>query len=119
MSMRALLPLALLAVLAGCGGGDSEGSAKDPVRAVDASVRSQVAAAQDVDTSKFPKPTSGQSLEEYAQQFDTDGPQAVAASSIFRPPSSRLAFGLLDADQHFAYGKTVVYVQRRGGTGPI
>jgi hypothetical protein len=119
MSPRALLPLALLAVLSGCGGSESENSGNDPVRAVDASIRDQVAAARAVDPSKFPDAPAGQSLEQFAEEFDTDGPQAVAASSVFRPPSSRLAFGLLDADQRFAYGKTVVYLQRRGSSGPI
>jgi hypothetical protein len=121
MSKRALLPVAALIVLvSGCGG--SEESAKDPVKAVNADVRSQVSAAQSVDPSKFPAPMAGQSLEAFAGQFDTQGPQAVAASSIFRPAANRLAFGLLDSSRKFAYGKTVVYVQRRGGgkiSGPI
>jgi hypothetical protein len=124
MSKRALLlPAALLVGLvglAGCGG--SKEAEKDPIQAVQASVRSQVASAQDVDASKFPKPASGQSLEDFASQFDTRGPQAVAASSIFRPPVNRLAFGLLDTNRKFAYGKTVIYVQLRTGgeiTGPI
>jgi hypothetical protein len=105
------------ALVAGCGGEESAGEAKDPVKAVDASVRDQVAAAQSVDPAKFPKPAPGQALEDFAGQFDTSGPQAVAASSRFRPPSNRLAFGLLNAQRRFSYGKTVVYVQRRGSTG--
>jgi hypothetical protein len=120
MPKRALLPVALAVAFAGCGG--SEEAAKDPIKAVNASVRTQVAAAQDVDVSKFPAPESGQSLEQFAGQFDTRGPQAVAASSVFRPPENRLAFGLLDSSRKFAYGKTVVYVQPRNGgeiEGPI
>ncbi|MEA2295586.1 MAG: hypothetical protein QOE86_3225 [Solirubrobacteraceae bacterium] len=117
MSKRALLPVALVAAISGCGG--SEQAAKDPVQAVNASVRTQVSAAQTVDPASFPKPPAGQSLEAFAGQFDTQGPQAIAASSIFRPPSNRLAFGLLDSDRRFAYGKTVVYIQPRGGSGPI
>ena len=109
-------------LVAGCGGEDSAGEAKDPIKAVSASVRDQVASAQTVDPSQFPKPQPGQALEDFAGQFDTSGPQAVAASSRFRPPSNRLAFGLLNAQQRFSYGKTVVYVQKRGSTeiaGPI
>jgi hypothetical protein len=122
MPVRLALPFAalLLVAVAGCGGSDS--AAKDPVAAVPASVRSSVAGAQDVTTSAFPQPSPGQSLEAFAQRFDTRGPQAVAATSVFRPPANRLAFGLLDRDQHFVYGKTVVYLQRRGSsqiTGPF
>jgi hypothetical protein len=123
MSKRALLPVALVAALAGCGTTESDGgSSKDAIKSVNASVRSKVSAAQSVDAASFPKPMAGQSLEEFSGQFDTQGPQAIAASSVFRPPSNRLAFGLLDTSRRFAYGKTVVYVQRRGGStiaGPI
>src|SRR4051812_47899675 len=115
------LPLVAAALLAGCGGDGSTSrqAASDPVDAVSPSLRDQVAAAREVDVSAFPKPQAGQTLEAFAGQFDTDGPAAVAASSVLRPPTNRLAFGLLDADQRFVYGKTVVYLQRRGTTGPI
>jgi hypothetical protein len=66
-------------LVAGCGGEDSAGEAKDPIRAVSASVRDQVASARQVDPSKFPKPAPGQALEDFAGQFDTAGPQAVSA----------------------------------------
>src|SRR3954452_22309967 len=119
---RALPPAALVALLAllaaGCGGG-SEAAAQDPINAVNPSVRTHLEAAPPVDRSPSPKPQPAQSLEQFASQFDTQGPQAVAASSVLRPPSNRLAFGLLDASQRFAYGKTVVYLQRRDSNAPI
>ena len=106
------------ALLAGCGG---EEERADPVRAVDAEARDAVREAQVVDPAEFPAP-SGTSLEEFAAQFDSEGPQAVAASSVFTPKRSRLAFGLLDDGLKFVYGKTVVYLQRKGGgeiSGPF
>jgi hypothetical protein len=122
--MRLLFPFALLCLIAsGCGSTDSQD--KDPVEAVPASARTAVASAQDVDAKSFPTPRAGETLEGFAQQFNTtEGPQAVAATSIFTPPETRLAFGLLDAGQKFAYGDTVVYVQKRGAvdapiSGPI
>jgi hypothetical protein len=121
--VRLLLPFALLClVTAGCGSTDT--SSEDPVQAVPAAARTAVADAQDVDADAFPTPREGETLEDFAAQFNTRGPQAVAATSVFTPGQSRLAFGLLDQDQKFAYGKTVVYVQKRDGVdvpiaGPI
>lgn len=114
---RVLLPVALLTwLLAGCG---SDETAQDPIKSVDTSVRSQVSAAREVKATSFPEPGANQALEDFAEQFDTSQDvQAVAASSIFTPPSSRLAFGLLTGQQRFVYGHTVVYLQRRSG-GPI
>src|SRR3954451_15159980 len=110
---RALLFAALGgALVAGCGSSDEK--SKDPVAAVQSSVRDQVRSAQSVDPATFPKP-EGTSLEQFASQFDAQGPQAVAASSVFTPKKARLAFGLLDDNLHFVYGKTVVYLQPRGG----
>src|SRR3954451_9017766 len=114
----ALLALAALLV-AGCGGAESGAAAKDPITNVPPSVRSGVAAARDVAPSSFPKAPAGISLEQFAGRFDTRGPQAVAASSVLRTPENRVAFGLLDSQQRFVYGQTVVYMQRRGATGPI
>src|SRR4051794_23603358 len=120
---RLVIPLALLClVAAGCGStGDNS---KDPIEAVQSSARSEVSNAQQVDAKAFPTPRPNEALEDFAQQFDTAGPQAVAATSVFRTPKTRLAVGLLDASQKFAYGDTVVYVQKRGDSnapikGPI
>lgn len=114
---RVLVPVALLtSLIAGCGGDETP---RDPVTSVDSSVRRQVSAAHDVQATSFPKPSPDQALEDFAGQFDTsEDIQAIQASSIFTPPSSRLAFGLLTGKQRFVYGKTVVYLQRRDG-GPI
>src|SRR4051794_496132 len=97
LERRALIPAALAAAMTvlGCGGSSGE-TAQNPVKAVPSSIRSAVASAQDVDPGAFPKPQPGQSLEAFSSQFETNGPQAVAATSVFRPPSNRLAFGLLD-----------------------
>jgi hypothetical protein len=116
---RALIVAALVAALAGCGdgGGDSE----DPVGQVPESVQDKVRAAAAVDPSAFPAP-AGRGLEEIASEFEADGPQAATATSLFRVGRNRLAFGLLDENLRFAYGKTVVYVAPRGGgdvIGPV
>lgn len=108
---RATLLLTALLV-AGCGGG--EGSSKDPVERVPAESRSAVAAAQEVDPAAFPQP-EGRSLEELASQFETQGPQAAIATSVFRTGRNRLAFGILDENLRFVYGDTVVYLQGESG----
>src|SRR5688500_4423533 len=102
--LHVALLMALTALVAGCGG-DAGSASKDPLQAVDSSVRSSVAAAGKVDAAAFPKPPARGTLEDFAGQFTADGPQAVAASSVLRPPTSRFAFGLLDTDQQFAYGE--------------
>jgi len=113
MLPRSLLPAALTAaLLTGCGGDDE--AARDPAGAVPASARAQVRDARTVDASAFPQ-AGAKSLEELAAEFDTQGPQAVAAASVYTPPRDRLAFGLLDEKLKFVYGDTVVYLQRRGG----
>ena len=107
----------LVALLAGCGGSDE--AERDPIANVSSEVREEVAAAQKVDVADFPKPRAGQTIEQFAQQFDASGPQAIAGTSVYRTPESRVAFGLLDAEQKFNYGATVVYVAPYKGGGAV
>lgn len=102
--------VAVAAATAGCGTSASEKPASDPIENVSAKARDEVEAAQDVDASKFPKPKPGQSIEQFSAQFRADGPQALAGTSVYRTPGGRIAFGLLDSEQKFNYGATVVYV---------
>lgn len=116
------LLLCSLLVLTACGS-TSEQPAEDPIQAVPAAARDKVAAAQAVDPAKFPRPRAGQTIEDFAAQFDgRSGPQAISAVSVSRPPEDRIAFGLLDSEQKFSYAPTVIYLQRNGGgdiVGPI
>lgn len=108
MRRAGLLLLLIAALVAGCG----EREDRDPVAQVPAEERDAVAAAQEVDVSAFPAAEG--SLEELAAEFETGGPQAAMATSVFTPGENRLAFGILDADFRFVYGDTVLYVQPPG-----
>lgn len=106
---RTIVAVLAAALVAGCGGSRE----RDPVAQVGAAERDRVAAAQEVDLSAFPAP--GESIEQLAARFETDGPQAAAATSVFRKGENRLAFGILDEDIKFVYGDTVVYLQHSEG----
>ena len=113
--MRARLTVLIAAAaLAGCGGGSK------PAGEVPKDVPVSAEQAQSVDVKAFPA-VDGRGLDEIVAEFDTAGPQAVMATSVFRVGENRLAFGVLDENLKFVYGKTVVYVEPTGGSvkGPI
>lgn len=114
MRLRTVTLLAVLA-LAGCGGED-----KPAADAVPEDVPVSAKQAQTVDPNAFPA-VEGRSLEELAAEFETGGPQAAMAASVFRVGDSRIAFGVLDENVKFVYGKTVVYLEPEGEPvqGPI
>lgn len=114
--MRAVLATLLpVLLLAGCGG--DSGNAGAPPKDVPVSAQE----AQQVDPKTFPA-VAGRTLDEIATEFQGDaGPQAVPATSVFRTGEGRLAFGVLDENLRFVYGKTVVYLEPEKGevVGPI
>ena len=104
--------LSALVLLAGCGGDESA----DPIEQVPESggLRQQVAAARAVEASDFPA-TDGRSLDELAGELGARPGEAALASSVFTVGRNRLAFGSIDEQGQFAFGKTAIYIARRPG----
>jgi hypothetical protein len=120
MSRLPLLLLVALALLAGCGGGSD---AKDPAAQVPAEggVRAKVRAAQSVTAADFPA-TDGRTLQQVADAAGAAGPELGMASSIFTVGQDRVAFGIIDDQSGFVYGKTALYVApgpNRPAQGPF
>ena len=108
------LPLALLAALAiaaaaGCGGGDdTDAPPQDPVAQVPSGLQEKVRAARDPQPSEFPKP-AGKTLQALADEIG-GGPEMGLAGSIFLAgQDNRVAFGVIDQQAGFLYGKTALY----------
>ena len=106
--------LAACALTAGCGGGggDSEG---DALRNVpdDGGLRTQVREAGAPAKADFPA-VDGRSLQEVADSM-TGGPEVGLAGQTFTVGRNRLAFGVIDPDGKFVYGKSAVYVAPQPG----
>jgi hypothetical protein len=102
----------LVAAVAGCGGGSGSGAAaKDPVAQVPSSMQAKVRAARDPRPSDFPA-AGGKSLQALADSIG-GGPTMGLASSVFvAGRQNRLAFGVIDQQAGFLYGKSAVYVAR-------
>jgi hypothetical protein len=108
--MRRLSILAIaaaVAALTGCGGG---GSTSEPISNVPekGGLRAEVASAADPVKTDFPA-AQGRSLQQVADSL-TGGVEAGLAGSVFTQGRNRLAFGVIDKDGKFVYGKTAVYI---------
>ncbi|MBB4664148.1 hypothetical protein [Conexibacter arvalis] len=115
MRPRLLSALAVLCVapaaLAGCGGSGEGGGATSPnARAAPASAP-EIERAQRPTAAEFPS-AEGRTLRELADTM-RPGPEAALATSLYTPGENRIAFGLIDAENAFVYGRTAVYVARR------
>jgi hypothetical protein len=116
--MRASALTAALAALvlaaAGCGGddgGDGGAPPEDPVAQVPSGLQEKVRAAQDPQPSEFPKP-GGKTLQALADEIG-GGPEMGLAGSVFvAGEENRVAFGVIDDQAGFVYGKTALYVAR-------
>ena len=114
MSRRALtVALAALLALVGCGGGERPTDAVEQVPQA-GGLRAEVRAAQAARPSDFPA-ARGRTLEQLADAIGAGPVEAALASSVFTVGANRLAFGVIDDQGQFVYGKTAVYVARAPG----
>ena len=116
--LAALAAAAVLA-LAGCGGDDDgDGAASDAgdaVEQVPSGLQEQVRAAQDPQPSEFPK-AGGKTLQQLADEIG-GGPEMGLAGSVFLAgQDNRVAFGVIDSNAGFLYGKTALYVAPTPGS---
>ncbi len=107
----------LLALLltGGCGGGDGDSEAPaDPVAQVPSGLQEKVRAARDPQPSEFPA-TDGKTLQALADEIGGGTELGLAGSIFVAGRENRVAFGVIDQDAGFVYGKTAVYVARSPG----
>ena len=113
--LRRAFPAALAALAlaaAGCGGdGGSDAPPEDPVAQVPSGLQEKVREARDPQPSEFPA-TGGKTLQALADEIG-GGPEMGLASSVFvAGRANRVAFGVIDSDAGFLYGKTALYIAR-------
>jgi hypothetical protein len=108
---RLTLIMALIAavlVAAGCGGSESDGGDGTANVPDDGGLREKVREAAAPAKSDFPA-VDGRSLQQVADSMQ-GGPEVGLAGQTFTVGPNRLAFGVIDAQGRFIYGKTAVYV---------
>jgi len=100
--------IAAVLAVAGCGGGDKDsgdGTANVPDKD---GLRTKVQAAAAPAASDLPS-VDGRSLQEVADSMQ-GGPEVGLAGQTYITGDNRLAFGVIDAQGQFVYGKTAVYI---------
>ena len=100
--------IAAVLVLAGCGGGSDDGGDGTANVPESGGLREKVRAASAPAASDFPA-AEGRSLQQVADSMQ-GGPEVGLAGQTFTVGENRLAFGVIDAEGAFVYGKTAVYV---------
>ena len=110
--VAAALAALLVVPVAGCGGDDAP---SDPVEQVPSALQQQVRAAQGPQESEFPAP-GGKTLQQLADEIGGGGQDLGLAGSVFvGGRENRVAFGVIDGNAGFLYGKTALYVARSPG----
>ena len=102
---RAACALVLVALSAGCG---SNAGPKAPPGVAQSEFERQLADAARARPSDFPA-AGARSLQAIADTTRS-GTQIGPATSVLVPGTNRLAFGVLDTDNAFVYGKSAVYI---------
>lgn len=111
MELRTLITaLAATALLAaGCGGDATDDNGDRPAAAKE---RLKLGGADKPDPAAFPKPEEGQTFQAFADSIGATGTQLALATSVFTTGHNRVAFGVLDDQNAFAYGPTVLYTAK-------
>jgi hypothetical protein len=100
--------IAAVLALAGCGGGSDDGGDGTSNVPESGGLREKVRAAAAPAASEFPS-VDGRSLQEVADSMQ-GGPEVGLAGQTFTVGDNRLAFGVIDSQGQFVYGKTAVYI---------
>ena len=104
----------LVLAAAGCGGDGGSGASEDPVAQAPSGLQGGLRAALDPRPSDFPA-ARGKTLQALADEIG-GGPEMGLAGSVFLAGrSNRVAFGVIDSNAGFLYGKTALYVARSPG----
>ena len=110
--LRRVALVALVLAVAGCGGDGDPDASEDPVARVPSALQEKVRAARDPRPSEVPA-AEGKTLQRLADGLG-GGPEMGLASSVFvAGRENRVAFGMIDENAGFLYGKTALYVARR------
>jgi hypothetical protein len=108
--------LGAMVLAAGCGGDDDGGApARDPVAQVPSALQEKVRAAQDPRPSEFPQ-ADGKTLQQLADEIGGGPEMGLAGSVYLAGEKNRVAFGVIDDQAGFVYGKTALYVAPRPGS---
>jgi hypothetical protein len=102
---------ALVLAAAGCGGAGGSETTEDPVTQVPSGLQQKVRAAQSPQPSEFPA-AKGETLQELADQIGGGSQMGLAGSVFVAGRQNRIAFGVIDQNAGFLYGKTALYVAR-------
>jgi hypothetical protein len=101
--------IAAVLAVAGCGGGESGGGGDGTANVPGSGgLRDKVRSAAEPAAADFPA-VDGRSLQEVADSMQ-GGPEVGLAGQTYTVGDNRLAFGVIDAQGAFIYGKTAVYV---------
>jgi hypothetical protein len=116
--LRRAVPAALAALVfavAGCGGdGGGSEAPEDPVAQVPSGLQEKVREARDPQPGDFPA-AKGKTLQALADEIGGGSQMGLASSIFVAGRENRVAFGVIDQNAGFLYGKTALYIARTPG----